>query len=56
MLIHTHTHKTKATQRQITQPPGALIDGLLQRTGIAGMKTSEGKKRTGRKEGEHEKG
>lgn len=50
--FHTHKYKTKATPRQISQPPGALINGLLQGTGITGMKTREREMR----EGEQEKG
>lgn len=47
--LYTHTHtqrfKTKATQRQISQPPGAVIDRLLQRTGLTVMKISRGRRR-----------
>lgn len=54
--LYTRIYKTKAAQRQITLPPGALIDRLLQRTGITGMKTSEGERREGGRKGKQEKG
>lgn len=50
-LLHTqrHKYKTNATQSQISQPPGAVINGLLQSRGITGMKTSEGERKKGRR-------